>query len=164
MGACTILGYEKSQFIAINSRLEQPLDEQDDPGFLFAQWTDEDEAFKVSRTRPEDGAPATGEASGRTKFFCWEEQWELEARKDTPVNIFKVQDKFLGMYLFKEDPEDYPRQQGGREEIRLRSPLLLVSARLLASTGRKELEVRIKFGVGSSARLSRTKRASGLKL
>ncbi len=29
-----------------------------------------------------------------------------EARKDTPVNRFKVQDKFLGMYLFKEDPEE----------------------------------------------------------
>ena len=102
---------EKSQFIAINSRLEQPLDEQDDPGFLFAQWTDEDEAFKISRTRPEDGAPAPGEASGRTKFFCWEEQWELEARKDTPVNRFKVQDKFLGMYLFEEDPEEEDDQE-----------------------------------------------------
>ena len=41
----------------------------------------------------------------------WEEQWELEARKDTPVNRFKVQDKFLGMYLFEEDPEEEDDQE-----------------------------------------------------
>ena len=32
------------------------------------------------------------------EFKCWEEQWELEARKDTAVNRFKIQDKFVGMY------------------------------------------------------------------
>lgn len=94
---------EKSQYIAINSRLEQPLDEEDDAG-VFAQWTDEDEAFHVFSR---GGASREAEEpTTATKFNCWEEEWELEARKDTPLNRFKVQEKFIGVYLYEQDPDD----------------------------------------------------------
>ena len=99
---------EKSQFVAANKRLEESLQPQDD-GFIFTQWTAADEAF-TALLATAGGEIDEPEEVNKPKWYCFEESWEDGARANTQVNLFKVKEKYKGIYLFDEEDEDW---QGG---------------------------------------------------
>ena len=94
---------EKSQFVSINSHLEDPI-EPDSEEYILQQWEQADKAL-------EDLIMAGKETSTidvRPVWKCWEEDWEAGARSNTPVNYFKVKEKYLGIYLYEDDDDTWP--------------------------------------------------------
>ena len=41
---------------------------------------------------------------GKKEFHCYEEAWELEARKNSSVNHFRMEEKLVGVYFYDNDP------------------------------------------------------------
>ena len=92
---------EKSLYVSINKRLQLPLDEED-PGFAYATWSTVDEQYDSWLT----DALLSAEEEGKPEFNCFQEPWEIEARKNDARMQFRMEQKLRGLYLYDEDPDD----------------------------------------------------------
>ena len=99
---------EKSQFVAINTRLSQKLDEEDD-GFGYCTWKHDVDDMYDSFLKEALAEQDNMEKDHLPSFNCWEEDWELDVRaQNNATNQFLIEGKLQGMWFYDDgiDPGD----------------------------------------------------------